>query len=952
MSGVAGNLVAAPLLARAAQPSRARAGAARAPLATLAANTARNLGPYANPAIAQGATAITDFSGIAYDPVAGRMCLFGGGHGSSQETDIRVLDMASLEWSSLYPTTPAAQMTTSNGDRSYGRWISTNHPYARHTYNLSLVWQRRFYLMSPWGMPDGPDGPTPPRGGRLCWYEFDTGQWSYSRYRADAAPVVPWYFAAAAAVDPRSGNIIVAGPNEYAGMGSVWVYDPAADRIVETSIAVDVGGEPDLVYFPGTDRFYVLQGDGRVWELALDRAAPSRTTIEPVAVRGTPPASARGTRCGFACDPVNGVIGGNVERGVFHAFDPQSKTWTASAMQVEAGSSGVPDQAFHCLEFDPSSGCFVFLQNGADASGANRIATTWAYRPASARPRQVADLSMRLDFGEQRVATFSGANAEDAGDFIGEHVRLQCFLATDARFPDWRVWFRVDVDRDGRRLTGTDGRDEAIVEYGSSDGRQPAHWLTPYVATFAKGGATLATYRVPRHAWYARWRHQSSRRPVVRTPATLRARGLVPAFGRAGTFGRAPNTRSVAWEGPMSAPQRAAPDYPFDPAMGSGGDNPQIGYLTEFAADYVINGSAESLQSVRTEGEWCANWCTHVRDATGGMPDVREPRLDWKSNGGTLDDAPPVVPATQPGFVAVEVAHWYPCANLPWLLTEDPYFLEELQFGANWQILYDYTPRIREALPGLVDPFQTRAYAWGLRDLFLLAASCPENVPRWLQPRRYWRACVEDNRVFAMRFVDSPARIHALFRTWTRSDADAAWQSAWLSAVVGIAIGQGFGDWEPVFAWSIDKQIQQTNGTSGWPRQWPVPYYSFPNRGGEKMVLFPYRDRSPDATTCVSWADYWAYYAAGSDGRSDGTGRTLDPAVFDPQRLEQQFHEVGPSYFLHLRSALAVAVERGVPGARACYDYLHGALAEAVMPRFKVSGQARFAIDPPAVVGA
>ena len=131
-----------------------------APLSTLAPNTARDLGPYANPepqfnTPPLSAANITDYSGIAYDPVGKRICVFGGGHGPSQETDIRVLDLSSLQWSSLYSPTPVAEMQkVPNLDSDRGRYISTNQPTARHTYNLTLVRGRSFYMMCPRGMPD------------------------------------------------------------------------------------------------------------------------------------------------------------------------------------------------------------------------------------------------------------------------------------------------------------------------------------------------------------------------------------------------------------------------------------------------------------------------------------------------------------------------------------------------------------------------------------------------------------------------------------------------------------------------------------------------------------------------------------------------------------------------------------------------------------------------------
>jgi len=183
---------------------------------------------------------------------------------------------------------------------------------------------------------------------------------------------------------------------------------------------------------------------------------------------------------------------------------------------------------------------------------------------------------------------------------------------------------------------------------------------------------------------------------------------------------------------------------------------------------------------------------------------------------------------------------------------------------------------------------------------------------------------------------------------WTRSDLDSSWQAAWLSAVVGMAIDQGFANWLPVFTWSIQKQIQMTNGTSGWNRQWPAPYYSVPNKSGwGTFQQYPYKDASPDSTTVRTWSDYWNYYASGSDGHSDTTGHKIDTTGWDGRTLMAQFYPQGYyQFFLYLRAALAIAVTRGIPGAQACYDYLHGQLTTAMPQHYKAPGQAKFSIDP------
>lgn len=386
IGAVAGNLVAAPIIGRCGPPAAASSATASDPretTATLAPNSARRLGTYASGL--PGSRNITDYSGIAFDRAGRRMCLFGGGHGPSQETDIRVLDMESLEWSSLYPPTPRSEMTRSNGDSDLGRWISTNQPYARHTYNMTVVAGRRFYMFTCYGQPDHLDGPAPPYGGRVCWYDFDARTWSYSRYPASKTP---WMYYAAAALDPRSGKIVIAGLGPQVSPGNIWLYDPGNDTYVTgPPFPPAVGYAHDLVYFPPGDCFYALQSDGRVWRVVIDRAELGKSTVTNLDATGRKPTKTG--RCGFAYDSLNERIGGNITNGIYYAFDPVSLTWSGTLVRVESGSDGVPDQVFHCLDFDIASGCFVLL----DQPGTAR---TWLYRPAT-MTRQVR--RTRMDIG-------------------------------------------------------------------------------------------------------------------------------------------------------------------------------------------------------------------------------------------------------------------------------------------------------------------------------------------------------------------------------------------------------------------------------------------------------------------------------------------------------------------------------------------------------------------------
>jgi hypothetical protein len=105
----------------------------------------------------------------------------------------------------------------------------------------------------------------------------------------------------------------------------------------------------------------------QVVALKLDRDDPAASTVEWVETTGP---TADHQEPGYDYDAAHGIIGGAVLDSTFHAFDPATATWTATAMQ--GGSPGT--QAFHALIYDPVDDVFIFVTDYASGGG------TWAYR--------------------------------------------------------------------------------------------------------------------------------------------------------------------------------------------------------------------------------------------------------------------------------------------------------------------------------------------------------------------------------------------------------------------------------------------------------------------------------------------------------------------------------------------------------------------------------------------
>lgn len=347
-------------------------------LATLADNTAVDLGRYAcnqPPDDPTGCDTITDYSRLVYDRFNHQLLMFGGGHAATHRTDVDVFDLETLGWASAYPSTPCSAMRVANvGPRA--EWRSTGHPIARHTYDMLVMAEnvkRLLLLGSTTGIGiclEPAEGERDPYmiPGRIGVYDPAQKSWSYS-----SAATGGWMTYAAAEYDPPSGQVVILDYH------SLWTYDPVKQAAIlqQSFRREDLGYAKNMVYFPPNQRMYYIADGKDVFEVALNRRYFSWSTVNRVGnIKGDIP---KLPETGFAYDSVNRVIGGGIVNGVFHAYDPATRTWTARTIQVAGTERAVGSVAFHALDYDPVNNVFFFISD--DESGRR----TWAYRYAARR---------------------------------------------------------------------------------------------------------------------------------------------------------------------------------------------------------------------------------------------------------------------------------------------------------------------------------------------------------------------------------------------------------------------------------------------------------------------------------------------------------------------------------------------------------------------------------------
>jgi hypothetical protein len=522
-------------------------------------------------------------------------------------------------------------------------------------------------------------------------------------------------------------------------------------------------------------------------------------------------------------------------------------------------------------------------------------------------------VTITLNGKDLNYAASAGTNL---GDYKASRFTQRC-IRTDVPGSPLSVFFRPDRESD---------RVEIVVELGRlwGEANAAAAHLGAYRAVIRKGGRELATVEVPRHWWFARWRWQSEPRPVIRKPADLIAAKLLPPY--------ADSAASFAEPAEQSAP----PVYrhPMDTgglqtSVGAAGERLELGPITEYQGNYIVTGSERALDALRAQAEAAASMPMHMRDEKTNAPVdfFQYPNADWYYE----PYGKPWIKGTEAirdaeGQVTCEwnldTSHDPALNYLPFLLTEDPFHLEELQFQGNQTLGYTGYHRSENNLQ-IVYPGETRSFAWSMRTMFQLAKVTPEATPKWLKPRAYWKHIVDDNlKWFTKHFVNNPAPICSVFAAGPRIDEVAAWQEDFVAFCLGWGVLLGFEDWRKPFLWKLKSTLARTSGKSGWPRQWCSPYYlNLATAEPHSM----YADRTPADIWLKSWSGAWKQFSADKENK-------VEEPFADATSWAQ--HN-SPDFLIYTRGVLALAAHLGVDDAREPFAFVDKMVAGVHYMKFK-----------------
>lgn len=179
----------------------------------------------------------------------------------------------------------------------------------------------------------------------------------------------------------------------------------------------------------------------------------------------------------------------------------------------------------------------------------------------------------------------------------------------------------------------------------------------------------------------------------------------------------------------------------LNPYMGAGGGRDEIGPYTAWTARYLVHRQAEQADYLLRLGDLAGSWPIHLREPTDGhLVSLSERPNFWFDDRGedhmrsSQWGGSPLSPdnAHVPGGLSL----------VPYLLTGDRYYADELAFWANYAVLSTWPGHstsdaasrsggdaVAGFARGILATNQVRGFAWGLRNIADAAAFLPNRDP-------------------------------------------------------------------------------------------------------------------------------------------------------------------------------------------------------------------------------
>ena len=357
---------------------------------------------------------------------------------------------------------------------------------------------------------------------------------------------------------------------------------------------------------------------------------------------------------------------------------------------------------------------------------------------------------------------------------------------------------------------------------------QPAPQNFTYDAQLVVGGQPVYTQAALTHFHHARWRKVFwwGGEPLVHVKhngAYMMQTRAVPNYDKSIVFADSTiNTLMTAYTGTRTEPMGVGAAL-F--GMAAAGGRQDIGILPGWAVTYLLTQDKRAKHVTMGTADLAGSWPMHYRNQTTDRPvslidfpymTLLGGRAGTKNKATGLLEAFPLCAGS--GLCESknrpDTAHQPSFAYVPYLVTGDYYYLEEMQFWAMYSTFIS-NPSYREHGKGLVKWDQVRGQAWTLRTLAQAAYISPDADPLkahfeyFLNTNLDW---FNENYTNSATGNKLGVIVNGYAVTYKGGLGVAPWMDDFFTAAVGYASELGFAKATPLLAYKAKFPVERMTG--------------------------------------------------------------------------------------------------------------------------------------------
>ncbi|MDH3767551.1 MAG: PKD domain-containing protein, partial [Gammaproteobacteria bacterium] len=615
--------------------------------------------------------------------------------------------------------------------------------------------------------------------------------------------------------------------------------------------------------------------------------------------------------------PDNYTISGRLEDGSLVPIQVDAKSWYADGSLKHAvltsvipslqGGEQLSLELMSCAEYEPLAPVEISdLQSDSDAT----VSITIGENTYTASLRHGMDLRAPSYWLRGPVVTEA-------------HYQSPFLDANDNAHPLLTARFQLRVHQTG------DARIDVIVE--NSAAFVPGARNLVYTAEIVAAGATVMPAEQIPHNHHSRWRKTfwlgaEPRLTLGHDVGYLISTGAIPNFDRNIAIDpSALEQLESRWETKVGQHT----NIPAKNIMGAGlaaenmwmaGGRSDIGLLPAWTALHLLTMDNRAIKATYGTADAAAHWPIHFRDSATGLPLSLEdyPGATTHSNVAHFASNPlPECVDCETGF-SPDTAHQPSMVFVPYLLTGDYYYLEELHFWTNWNS-FGTAPELRSFGRAEYRWQQVRGQAWSMRTLLQTVFITPDAHPM----KSYFQTQLDNNFDFYItEYVNNPEAnelgwIGPLLRRSGPSQIS-PWMDDFFTMIMNYARHLGFERAVPILDWKLQFALKRMgNSTYCW--QFATTYRILA-RAGETGDLFTNMADAyiPTLQFLGPYSDNWEAISQAECGSS----AMASAAGFDGAGEFAGFPANAGGYPAALRPVIAAALERDRQGAQIAWQRL------------------------------